>query len=97
MSNGREYEKPCMYQLLVKGTLTPEWANWFEGFNLSPQEGNETLLTGQVMDQSALHGMLAKIAHLGIPLLSVTRLEVEQEAIESTRRKNGENRDEYNH
>ena len=78
MSNGREYEKPCTYQLKVKGTIPLDWSSWFEGFSISPQPGDETLLTGRIMDQAALHGVLTRIATLGIPLLSLTRLEGEQ-------------------
>ena len=66
MSNGRKYENPCTYQIKVKGTLTSEWSGWFEGFCISPQAKGETLLTGTVADQAALHGLLARIAGLGI-------------------------------
>lgn len=88
MSNGRKYEKPCTYQVKVQGTLTPEWSNWFEGFSISLQAQDETLLTGQVKDQAALHGLLARIASLGLPLLSVSRLEDPCENTEMRSRKN---------
>jgi hypothetical protein len=95
MSNGRKYEKPCTYQVKVKGTLTPEWSGWFEGFSISQQAQDETLLTGLVADQAALHGLLARIASLGMPLLSVTRLEGPQDNPELSINKEGENKNEY--
>ncbi len=95
MSNGREFEKPCTYQVKVKGKLSAEWSSWFEDFSITPQPENETLLTGQIADQAALHGLLAKIASLGMPLLSVTRLEYSQENLETIVRKQGEHRNEY--
>lgn len=78
MSNGREFEKPSVYQIKVKGILDTEWSGWFEGLSFSSQPDDETLITGQVEDQSALHGLLGRIASLGLPLLSVTRLEDSQ-------------------
>jgi hypothetical protein len=66
----------------VKGTLTPEWSSWFEGFSISPQAQDETLLTGLVADQASLHGLLSRIASLGMPLLSVTCLEDPQNNLE---------------
>lgn len=75
MSNGREFEKPCMYHLKVKGKLDAEWSGWFEGFTISSQPDDETAITGQIEDQSALHGLLGRIASLGLSLISVTRLE----------------------
>ena len=78
MSNDREFEKPYVYQIKVKGRLGPEWSGWFEDFRISSQHNDETLITGQIEDQSALHGLLGKIASLGLPLMSVTRLESSQ-------------------
>lgn len=60
-----------LYQIRLKGHLGPEWANWFEGFTIDRQAGGDTLLTGPVADQSALHGLLKKVRDLGLPLLSV--------------------------
>ena len=58
----------------VKGNLEAQWSDWFDGFTLTQQGNDETLLTGQVTDQPALHGLLAKIRDLGLPLLSVKRI-----------------------
>jgi hypothetical protein len=75
MTNGREFDKPGVYCIRVKGNLDPKWSDWFGGMTLKPQECDETVLKGQVMDQAALHGMLAKIRDLGLPLLYVERIE----------------------
>ena len=75
MANGREYDKPALYQIRVKGNLECKWSDWFDGFAITPQADGETLLVGTVADQPALHGILAKIRNLGLPLLSVIRLE----------------------
>jgi hypothetical protein len=59
----------------VKGNLDLKWSDWFDGFTLTPQAGDETLLAGPVADQAALHGLLAKIRDLGLPLLLVKRVD----------------------
>jgi hypothetical protein len=73
MTNGRAFDVPALYQIRVKGNLEPKWSDWFDGFAIEPQPGDETLLIGLVADQAALHGILAKISNLGLPLLSVQR------------------------
>ena len=73
MSNGREFDKPALYEIKIKGHLEPRWSDWFDGFAIEPQPDDETLLTGSVPDQAALHGILTKISNLGLPLLSVQR------------------------
>ena len=65
--------EPASYQIRVKGYLGPEWSEWFEGLTISWEKPDETLLSGQIADQAALHGILNKIRDLGLPLLSVTR------------------------
>jgi hypothetical protein len=75
MTYGREYDREAIYQLRVKGTLGPEWADWFGGLEIVAQEGNETLLAGPVADQSALYGLLARVRNLGLPLIAVVRVE----------------------
>ena len=62
----------------MKGGLDREWSDWFDGFIVTPQASGETLLTGVVADQAALHGLLNKIRDLGLPLLSVKRAESEE-------------------
>ena len=64
-----------IYQIIVSGHLDFKWKDWFDGFDINHQSNNETLMVGQVADQAALHGLLAKIRDLGLSLSSVTRLE----------------------
>jgi hypothetical protein len=61
---------PKFYQIRIKGHLGPEWTDWFEGLTITLGEDGDTLLTGPVVDQSALHGLLKKIRDLGLPLVS---------------------------
>jgi len=78
MTNGREFDKQGIYEIRVKGLLDEKWSDWFDSFTITPQGDDETLLTGPVADQSALHGLLGKIRDLGLPLLSVKRVESEE-------------------
>lgn len=63
---------PAVYRIRIKGGLGEEWAEWFEGLAVTEDEHGDTLLSGPVVDQAALHGLLRKVRDLGIPLLSVT-------------------------
>jgi ABC-2 type transport system ATP-binding protein len=69
------------YQITVKGQLDGEWSEWFDGLQVSPTSTGETVLSGPIQDQSALHGVLVKVRDLGLPLLSVTRAEPELEDV----------------
>ncbi len=64
--------QPVIYQIRVRGHLAHEWADWFEGLTISLEEDGDTLLTGPVVDQAALHGLLKKVRDLGLPLVSVS-------------------------
>ena len=75
MSNGHEFDKQGIYRIRVKGNLDQKWSDWFDGFTIAPQANDETLLTGPVVDQAALHGLLAKIRDLGLPILLVKQVE----------------------
>ena len=66
--------RPPIYQIRVKGRLGRPWADWFDGLTVAPQDNGDTLLTGPVVDQAALHGLLRKVRDLGLPLLAVTLL-----------------------
>lgn len=68
-------EEPAVYQIRIKGHLSRQWTGWFEGLTITLEDNGETLLTGTVVDQAALHGLLKKVRDLGIPLLSVMRIE----------------------
>ena len=60
------------YEIKIKGRLDPRWSDWFDGLNLTHLAGDETLLTGDLPDQAALHGLLERIRDLNITLISVT-------------------------
>ena len=68
-----QYE-PGLYEIRIKGHLEKRWAVWFEGLTITLEDNGETLLTGPVVDQAALHGLLRKVRDLAMPLLSVTRV-----------------------
>jgi hypothetical protein len=70
----RDEDRPATYyRIRVRGRLDERWSDWFNGFTISYPAEDETLLTGRVPDQAALHGMLAKIRDLGLSLLSINR------------------------
>ena len=64
-----------VYQIRLKGHLSHQWTEWFEGLTITLEEDGNTLLTGPVIDQAALFGLLKKVRDLGIPLLSVNRVD----------------------
>ena len=70
--------QPTIYQIRVKSHLGSDWTDWFEGLTITLEDGGDMLLTGPVVDQAALHGLLKKVRDLGIPLLSVIRVELGQ-------------------
>ena len=63
-----------VYQIRIKGHLGHQWTDWFEGLTITLEDNGDTLLTGPVVDQAALHGLLRKVRDLGMPLLSVIRV-----------------------
>ncbi len=67
--------RPARYAIRVQEHLAGTWAEWFDGFDVVRAAGGETVLTGVVADQAALHGLLAKVRDLNLTLLSVNRLE----------------------
>jgi hypothetical protein len=60
------------YEIRVRGVLNRRWSGWFDGLQLRSEPGGVTVIAGEVADQAALHGLLAKVRDLGLPLLSVT-------------------------
>ena len=63
-----------VYQIRLEGHLGRQWTDWFGGLTITLEENGETLLTGPVVDQAALYGLLRKVRDLGMPLLSVNRV-----------------------
>lgn len=66
---------PAVYQIRIEGHLGPAWTSWFAGLSIALEDDGDTLLTGSVVDQAALHGLLNKVRDLGAVLVSVNRLE----------------------
>ena len=64
-----------VYQIRLKGHLGAQWTDWFEGLTITLEEDGDTLLTGPVVDQAALHGLLKKVRDLGLPLVSVIQVQ----------------------
>jgi hypothetical protein len=74
-------ERPTHYEIRIEGHLGASWASWFEGLDLRHAENGETVLSGTLVDQSALHGVLMRIRDLGLPLVAVSRVkEAENQA-----------------
>ena len=71
-------DESALYEIRIEGHLEGRWADRFGGMTLTQEDNGDTLLTGPVTDQAALHGLLRTVRDLGAPLLSVTRLEPEQ-------------------
>ena len=82
MSNERnpiiDPNQTIAYQIRLKGHLSHQWTEWFEGLTITLEEDGNTLLTGPVIDQAALHGLLKKVRDLGMPLISVNRIKPDQ-------------------
>jgi hypothetical protein len=65
-----------VYQIRIKGHLGSSWTDWFEGLTITLEENGNTLLTGSVVDQAALYGLLKKVRDLGMPLVSVSPVQL---------------------
>ena len=68
-------DQPKVYQIRIKGHLGPQWTDWFGEMTITLEDNGDTLLTGPVVDQAALHGLLRKVRDLGMLLISVTSIE----------------------
>jgi hypothetical protein len=68
------HEPGAGYELRIRGSLDPRWRDWFDGFEIVDVENGATRLRGRVVDQAALHGVLAKIRDLNLEIISVVRL-----------------------
>ncbi len=68
-------DQPVIYQIRIKGHLDREWTDWFEGLTITQEKDSNTLLTGPVVDQAALHGLLKKVRDLGLPLVSINQVQ----------------------
>lgn len=66
-----DFNQPAIYQIRLQGHLSRQWAGWFEDLTITLDDNGDTLLTGSIVDQAALHGLLRKVRDLGMPLYSV--------------------------
>ena len=73
--SSKQNANAIIYQIRLEGQFGQQWTDWFEGLTITQEEGGTTVLTGLMVDQSALHGLLKKVRDLGIPLISVNRME----------------------
>ena len=81
MSNEHTREQnaaqPTIYQIRLKGHLGPQWTDWFGDLTITREENGDTLVSGLVADQAALHGLLRKVRDLGLPLIEVIQVKPE--------------------
>ena len=73
-----DHREAGRYEIRLKGRLDPRWAAWFDGLGLTHESGGTTIISGLVADQAALHGLLQRVRDIGLPLISVTRIEPDQ-------------------
>jgi len=78
MTSPHKSHTPVHYRIKLKGHLDDKWSDWFEGMDISTG-GGETILSGQVADQAALHGLLIRIRDLNLTLLSVEQIDPDPE------------------
>ena len=76
-----EHDEPRLYEIRLEGHLEARWADRFGGMTITLAENGETLLTGPVIDQAALHGLFKSVRDLGLPLISVNRVKPSQNEI----------------
>jgi len=67
-------DQSIIYQIRIKGHLDHQWSEWFDGLTITPEEDGTTIITGPVLDDAALHGLLKKVRDSGTQLLSVNQL-----------------------
>ena len=79
--------QPTIYQIRVKSHLGSDWTDWFEGLAITLEEDGDTLLTGPVVDQAALHGLLKKVRDLGMSLVSVNQVQCKESHLEKENKK----------
>jgi len=83
--------EPGSYEIRIKGHLDHRWAAWFEGLTITLEEDGDTLLTGPVIDQAGLHGLLKKVRDLGLPLISVSQVQIQETHLFRSKKEKNEN------
>ena len=74
MSHTLDSNQPVVYEIRIAGHLPSQWSDWFEGLAVTLELDGTTLLSGSVVDQAALYGLLKKVRDLGMPLVAVNRI-----------------------
>ena len=82
LNSPRDSSQPKIYQIRVKDHLSLEWTDWFGGLAITLEENGDTLLTGPVIDQAALYGLLRKVRDLGMALVSVNQIQYDETPLE---------------
>jgi hypothetical protein len=77
-SNQPVVDETCVYEIRLAGHLPSRWSAWFEGLAVTPEPDGTTRLSGPVVDQAALHGLLKRVRDLGMPLVSVNRVQIDE-------------------
>lgn len=75
MNNHQDSDTPMIYEIWLKGYLSADWSHWFNDMAVTHDDEGNTLLTGPVVDQAALHGLLDKVRDLALPLMAVRCLQ----------------------
>lgn len=68
-------DRPTVYHIRIRGHLGPRWSAWFDHLTITLEESGDTLLTGPIVDEAALHSVLTRIRDLGLPLQSISRID----------------------
>ena len=79
MSNTADSHQPVVYEIRVAGHLPPQWSDWFEGLAVTLEPDGTTLLSGPLVDQAALYGLLKKVRDTGLTLIAVNQIPSKQE------------------
>jgi hypothetical protein len=74
-ADSEDHHEPELYEIRLKGHLDDRWADWFDGLTITREDNGNTRLTGAVVDQAALHGLLSKVRDLGLPLIAVIQVD----------------------
>jgi len=74
MPHTPDSSQPAVYEIRIAGHLPPQWSDWFEGFAVTPEPDGTTLLSGPVVDQAALYGLLKKVRDTGLTLIAVNQI-----------------------